>query len=176
MTNPRNGVNIPGCHPQIFYKFLISFLIKKKDSIATSRSQSVSITCDQLCYLSKFSEIHWRFYAFKTLPLPHPQVTPKPTLNSKIIICQEAQWLLGRRSNVCLMRLAWMSCALTASSTSPNGLGISNEVCVHLQSTPSRRVTRSGPAPTVCLREVSALEGDEVNDWRTAGTNSMCPL
>ena len=26
------------------------------------------------------------------------------------------------------------------------------------------RWTCSGPAPTVCLREVSALEGDEVND------------
>ena len=28
---------------------------------------------------------------------------------------------------------------------------------------PLRR-TCSGPAPTVCLREVSALEGDEIND------------
>ena len=36
------------------------------------------------------------------------------------------------------------------------------------------RQTRSGPAPTVRLREVSALEGDEVNDWSTAGTNSTC--
>ena len=40
---------------------------------------------------------------------------------------------------------------------------------------PLRR-TRSGPAPTVHLREVSALEGDEVNDWSTTGTNSTCPL
>ena len=38
---------------------------------------------------------------------------------------------------------------------------------------PLRR-TRSGPAPTVHLREVSALKGDEVNDWSTAGTNSTC--
>ena len=36
--------------------------------------------------------------------------------------------------------------------------------------------TRSGPAPTVRLREVSASEGDEVNDWSTAGTISTCPL
>ena len=32
------------------------------------------------------------------------------------------------------------------------------------------RQTHSGPALTVRLREVSALEGDEVNDWRTVGT------
>ena len=38
------------------------------------------------------------------------------------------------------------------------------------------RGTCSGPALTVCLRRVSALEGDEVNDWSTAGTNSMCLL
>ena len=33
----------------------------------------------------------------------------------------------------------------------------------HYSQLPLRR-TRSGPAPTVCLREVSALGGDEVND------------
>ena len=38
------------------------------------------------------------------------------------------------------------------------------------------RRTRSGPAPTVRLREVSALEGDEVNNWSTTGTNCTCPL
>ena len=41
------------------------------------------------------------------------------------------------------------------------------------------RWTHSGPAPTVRLREVSALEGDEVNDCSMAGTKSTldrCPL
>ena len=33
-------------------------------------------------------------------------------------------------------------------------------------STSSKVNTHLGPAPTVCIREVSALEGDEVNDWR----------
>ena len=37
------------------------------------------------------------------------------------------------------------------------------------------RWTRSGPALTVRLREVSTLEVDEVNDCQSmAGTNSMC--
>lgn len=38
------------------------------------------------------------------------------------------------------------------------------------------RWTCSGQAPTVHLSEVSTLEGDEVNDLCTEGTNSMCPL
>lgn len=38
------------------------------------------------------------------------------------------------------------------------------------------RRTRMGPALTLHLREVSALDGDEVNEWNTVGTNSMCSL
>ena len=40
---------------------------------------------------------------------------------------------------------------------------------------PLRR-THSGPAPTVRLKEVSALVGDEVNDCCTERTNFMCLL
>ena len=47
---------------------------------------------------------------------------------------------------------------------------------LHCYSQLSLRQTRLGPAPTVHLREVSALEGDAVNDWSTAGTNSTCLL
>ena len=37
-------------------------------------------------------------------------------------------------------------------------------ILAEIQSTLSKVDTLAGPAPTVCLREVSALEGDEVND------------
>ena len=39
---------------------------------------------------------------------------------------------------------------------------IFHEICYTVNSL--KRRTRSGPALTVCLREVSTLEGDEVND------------
>ena len=44
----------------------------------------------------------------------------------------------------------------------------------HIYSQLPLRRTRLGPAPTVCLGEVSALEGDEVNDWNMTGTSSDC--
>ena len=59
----------------------------------------------------------------------------------------------------------------------PGNLTYANYKSAFLHKVCSRlplKQTRSGPAPTVRLREVSALGGDEVDevdDWSTAGTN-----
>ena len=52
---------------------------------------------------------------------------------------------------------------------------LSTEIDKGVHQLPLRR-TPSEPSPTVRLIEVSALEGDEANDWSTAGSNSTCPL
>ena len=49
-----------------------------------------------------------------------------------------------------------------------------NTLSIVVQSTPSKADMFWTWAPTVCLGEVSALEGDEVNDWNMTGTSSDC--